>query len=205
MSDRQALRVAGRAAAAPILPAGHGPTRCLDDTPTTLEPARQLAGSLVGQTIPELALRTGTGSTVKLRRETATGAVIYIYPAASNPPAGPDTAASEDVAQHRVFDREREVFRGYGLKVFGLNSEPERDARMRVLENRIGHHQILSDPELALGRTLGLPTFTHGGVSYYRRLTIVAFAGQVAKVFYPVDSPRRSASQVICWLRLTGH
>jgi peroxiredoxin len=178
---------------------------CSDDAPYTPEHARRVAQGLVGEEIPELEFRTGLGRTVQLARETESGAVIYIYPGVSAVSVDRDMAAFEDGGQHRAFDCEHDALRGYSLKVLGLSSEPQRAARMRVLENRVCNHELLSDPELQLARTLGLPTFTHEGASYYRRLTLVVFEGQIAKVFYPVDSPSRSAAQVICWLRVTGH
>jgi peroxiredoxin len=72
-----------------------------------------------------------------------------------------------------------------------------------VVEHRVCH-ELLSDPEIRLARALELPMFTDQGVECYRRLTIVAFAGRVAKVFFPVQSPQASAAQVFSWLALEG-
>ncbi|HEV7770949.1 MAG TPA: hypothetical protein VGO66_09895 [Solirubrobacterales bacterium] len=37
-------------------------------------------------------------------------------------------------------------------------------------------------------------------MTLYRRLTFVAEAGRIVKVFYPVFPPDRDASQVLTWL-----
>jgi peroxiredoxin len=39
------------------------------------------------------------------------------------------------------------------------------------------------------------------GTTLYRRLTFVARAGQIEKVFYPVFPPDRNAAEVEGWLR----
>jgi peroxiredoxin len=195
---------AGTRAARPTPPPGDPRLPCSDDALGTLGRARRLARGLVGQPIPEIVLKTAAGRTVELAPETASGAVIYIYPGTRDPSSDRDAVAFDDVAQHGAFDRERDAFRAHSLNVFGLSSEPQQAARMRVLENQVCNHELLSDPELQLAGALGLPTFTRDGVAYHRRLTIVAFAREIAKVFFPVESPSRNAAQVICWLRATG-
>lgn len=59
---------------------------------------------------------------------------------------------------------------------------------------------LLSDSGLELAERLGLPTFEAGGMTLYRRLTLVAEAGTVVKAFYPVFPPDRDAAEVLAWL-----
>jgi peroxiredoxin len=59
---------------------------------------------------------------------------------------------------------------------------------------------LLNDSDLALGERLGLPTFEAGGMTLYRRLTLIAETATVVKVFYPVFSPDRDAAEVLAWL-----
>jgi len=61
-------------------------------------------------------------------------------------------------------------------------------------------YPILSDPELELAGSLRLPTFEVAGMRLYRRLTLIARGGRVAKVFYPVFPPDRNATDVVAWL-----
>lgn len=59
----------------------------------------------------------------------------------------------------------------------------------------------MNDSPLVLARELGLPTFEASGMTLYRRLTLVAEAGTITKVFYPVFPPDRHPEEVIAWLR----
>jgi peroxiredoxin len=59
---------------------------------------------------------------------------------------------------------------------------------------------LLSDSGLELAATLGLPTFEAGGMTLYRRLTLVAEAGTIVKAFYPVFPPDKDAAEVLTWL-----
>ncbi len=167
------------------------------------ERARRLADGLVGRTIPALRLTTAAGALVDLRSEAERAAVFYLYPGVAASPDGVSDTAVADAALHRAFDRHYHDLRARSLNVLGLSSEPEHAQLVRLIEHRVGH-ELVSDPELRLAHTLGLPTFTDDAVECYRRLTLVAFAGRIAKAFYPIDSPERSAAQVVWWLRVTG-
>ena len=59
---------------------------------------------------------------------------------------------------------------------------------------------LLSDSELKLAAALRLPTFEVEGMALYKRLTFVAEAGTIVKVFYPVFPPDRNAAEVLAWL-----
>ncbi len=48
---------------------------------------------------------------------------------------------------------------------------------------------------------MALPTFEVEGMRLYRRITLIARAGRIAKVFYPVFPPDRNAGDVADWLR----
>jgi peroxiredoxin len=61
-------------------------------------------------------------------------------------------------------------------------------------------YPLLSDPEFELAAALTLPTFELDGSRYYRRLTLIARGGTIAKVFYPVFPPDRNATEVEAWL-----
>ena len=47
---------------------------------------------------------------------------------------------------------------------------------------------------------MGLPTFAAAGLQLYKRLTFVAEAGRIVKLFYPVFPPDRNADDVLAWL-----
>jgi peroxiredoxin len=50
-----------------------------------------------------------------------------------------------------------------------------------------------------LAAALDLPTFQTGGMTLYRRLTMIVRDGVVARVFYPVFPPDEHAEQVLAW------
>jgi peroxiredoxin len=59
---------------------------------------------------------------------------------------------------------------------------------------------VIADPHLRLREALDLPTFALHGVTYLRRLTLVAEQGVIVKAFYPVFPPDRHAAEVLAWL-----
>ena len=60
---------------------------------------------------------------------------------------------------------------------------------------------LLSDAELKFSRALELPTFTAGGMTLIKRMTLVIDDGVITKVFYPVFPPDKNAEEVMAWLR----
>ena len=61
--------------------------------------------------------------------------------------------------------------------------------------------EVLSDERMALTHALKLPTFTVEGMTLLKRLTLVARAGRIEHVFYPVFPPDTHADEVIAWLK----
>ena len=62
-------------------------------------------------------------------------------------------------------------------------------------------YPLLNDSRLSLASELGLPTFEFRALRLYKRLTLVARAGRISKVIYPVFPPGSDAEQVAAWLR----
>jgi peroxiredoxin len=167
-------------------------------------PQARLGEALVGRAIPAgLRLTASSGTPIEPRRDTGPAVVIYFYPGTPSSPDGGSDSERADAAQQRAFDRHHDDFSAHALRPIGVSSASERTLRTSVFENRLGH-DIWSDPQLLLGQALGLPTFEEAGNAGYRRLTMVIREGQIAKVFFPIDSPERSAAQVIWWLQATG-
>ena len=84
--------------------------------------------------------------------------------------------------------------------MFGLSSQPTGYQAEAV--NRLHlPFAMLSDEHLALADALGLPTFTVGGMTLYRRLTMIVTGGVIEHVFYPIFPPDQHAQEVLDWLR----
>ncbi|MBV8898616.1 MAG: peroxiredoxin [Verrucomicrobia bacterium] len=84
--------------------------------------------------------------------------------------------------------------------VFGLSTqtpEYQREAAERL------HlpFPLLSDERLELTRALQLPTLQVAGQVLTKRLTLVARAGRILHVFYPVFPPDQSAERTLSWVR----
>ena len=61
-------------------------------------------------------------------------------------------------------------------------------------------YPLLSDEGLELARALRLPTFEAGGLTLYKRVTLVAREGAIEHAFYPIFPPDQNAADVLDWL-----
>jgi hypothetical protein len=128
-----------------------------------------------------------------------------VRPYADWSPDGGSQSRIADVAEHQAFERQAMGLYIRLVRVVGLSSECANTQRTSVLSNRLYRlGELWGDPDLMLGRSLGLPTFTDAGTAYYRRATLFFDRGCLEKVFFPVESPRRCAAQVVSWLTATG-
>jgi peroxiredoxin len=90
-----------------------------------------------------------------------------------------------------------------GARVAGLSGQPQAE-QIAFAEHHRMPFPVIADPDLRLRDALSLPTFALHGVTYLRRLTIVAEVGRIVHAFYPVFPPDRHAQQVVGWLERRG-
>jgi peroxiredoxin len=173
-------------------------------TDTRSREARRLADRLLGLQIPSLVLSGYPGSAVDLRElAQAFPLVIYLYPGGGwSAQDGEDTPLL-DAVQHRAFRRHQRDLEARGYQLIGVSSQSQTAQREAALANGVAH-ALLGDPELRLGRGLGLPAFTLDGGFWYHRLTLVVGSGRIQKAFFPVSSAARSPAQVIAWMTIQG-
>ena len=164
------------------------------------------ADHLPGFVLPTLPLESTSGETIDLSQVGRPRAIVYVYPMTGKPGV-PLLEGWDQIPGARGCTPESMGFRdhyeeltGLGAEVFGLSSQDtgyQREAAERL------HlpFQILSDPALSLAAALGLPTFTAGGQTLYKRLTLIVSRDAVEHAFYPVFPPDRHAEQVLAWLR----
>lgn len=153
----------------------------------------------VGRVLPDVKFTTHMGEQVRLALVAERPLVIYTYPGVPDPPG----VAAAAAAQHAAFNRRAEDLAAHALRVVGLSSEPHHSQLLRVVSHRI-YHELWSDPCLVLAGALGLPSYIHDGVCCYERLILLTRGGSVERVFFPGDSPQRSAAQVVSWLKVAG-
>ena len=159
------------------------------------------AAHLTNMKIPAFSLESSLGR-VKLRDFE----VLYIYPRTGRP--GRDPAPNWDQIpgargctpescgfRDAVFD-----FKQMSLRVGGLSAQTLDDQQEFAQRNRIPF-PVIADPKRKLAAALRLPTFEVQGQILYKRLTLVAQAGRIVKVFYPIFPPDKHAQEVLTWLR----
>jgi peroxiredoxin len=179
--------------------------------PTVLPPGLPVpvddgaADHLPGHAIPALTLPSTAGEPVDLAAATGT-LVLFCYPRTGrpgeDPPPGWDEipGARGCTPQACAFRDHHAELAGLGARLLGLSAQPPEEQLEAA--GRLGlPYPLLSDPGLTLAAALRLPTFQVGSLRLYRRLTLVARAGRVAHVFYPVFPPDRNAAEVAAWLR----
>ena len=167
---------------------------------------------LVGMALPPIGLAATDGSTVRLDDPTARRTVVFAYPRTGRPgeepPGGLESwnaipgarGCTPQACAYR--DRYAELV-ALGVRVFGLSTQDTAYQREAVERLHLPY-PILSDEALELGGALRLPTFEAGGLTLFRRFTLVVRAGRIEQVLYPVFPSDRDAEQVIAWLRGPG-
>jgi peroxiredoxin len=182
----------------------HDPERLPSDLPAPQDDgaARHLAGAK----LPSLALVATNGSQVDL--STLKGrTVVYIFPRTGrpgeDPPDGWDAipGARGCTPQSCSFRDQSADLKNAGVAhLFGLSTQ-DTDYQREAVERLHLPFPLLSDLDLALARPIRLPTFKVAGVTLLKRMVLIIDGGVIAKVFYPVFPPDKSADEVVAWLR----
>jgi peroxiredoxin len=163
------------------------------------------ADHLPGLELLSLVLPSSRGP-VDLADLSAERLVLYVYPRTGHPgrPPAPGwdaiPGARGCTPQSCAFRDHADELAALGARVAGLSAQP-LDEQVEFAERNHIPYPVISDDRLELERRLGLPTFDVAGMTLYKRLTLVAEAGTIVKVFYPVFPPDRNAEEVIAWLR----
>ena len=89
-----------------------------------------------------------------------------------------------------------------GATVYGLSTQ-DTEYQSEAVQRLHLPFPLLSDAALDLTRALRLPTFAVAGFELIKRLTMIARAGRIEEVFYPVFPSDADAGRVIEWL--TSH
>jgi peroxiredoxin len=163
------------------------------------------AAHLQGMHFPGLEFEATSGKKINL--STIQGRlVIYIYPLTGQPnvalPAGWDEipGARGCTPQACDFSHHHQQLQSLNATVFGLSSQTT-DYQAELKGRLHLPFDLLSDSNFQLTQALNLPTFKAGDLLLYKRLTLIAEAQVIQKVFYPVFPPDQHAAQVIDWLR----
>lgn len=157
--------------------------------------------------MPQIAVESTSGRTIRLDLLGDRRTVIYIYPLTGRPgtdiPDGWDAipGARGCTPESCGFrDHFRDLLEAGAGRVFGLSSQ-DTDYQSEAVERLSLPFDMLSDPGFLVADALRLPTFEAGGAWLYKRLTMVVRGGVIEHVFYPIFPPNEHAGQVLTWLR----
>jgi peroxiredoxin len=165
------------------------------------------ADHLAGLEIPELELPSTQGDGTRDLARLAQGRLVaYLYPR-TGVPGRPLSPGWDDIPGARgctpqscAFRNSLAEFKQLGATVVGISAQSPAEQREFARREQIPF-PLLSDSGLKLAEALRLPTFKVEGRRLYRRLTLIAEAGKIVKIFYPVFPPDRNAGEVLAWLR----
>lgn len=165
---------------------------------------------LRGVALPTISLHATSGLTVKLSEEGQPWLIVYCYPRTGRPNKEPPggAAAWNAIPGARGCTPQSCAFRDYyselvtlGATVYGLSTQ-DTEYQAEAVQRLNLPFGLLSDSRLEFTKALRLPTFTFGGLEIIRRLTLIARAGVIEEVFYPVFPPDADAQRVLQWLSL---
>lgn len=164
------------------------------------------ADHLPGLAVPALALpATRGGAEIDLPTLAGGLLVAYLYPRTGTPgvpliDGWNDIPGARGCTPQSCSYRDALAeFEALGARVVGISVQSAAEQAEFAAREHIPF-PLLSDPGLRLATALRLPTFEAGGMTLYRRLTLVAEGGTVVKAFYPVFPPDRDAGEVLAWL-----
>jgi peroxiredoxin len=164
------------------------------------------ADHLPASPLPELALPSTQGRPLNLTGIAAGRLVAYVYPRTGVPgepllPGWDDIPGARGCTPQSCAYRDAvEEFASLGTAIVGISAQSPDEQHEFAAREHIPF-PLLSDSGLQLAAALRLPTFEVEGLTLYKRLTFVAEAARIVKVFYPVFPPDRDASEVLSWLR----
>ena len=162
------------------------------------------AAHLPGVQLPAIGLPSTDGGRVALS-DLGNRTVVFVYPSIG---AIDDALLEEWTAipgargctpEACGFRDQLGSFRSARVEVLGLSGQPAGQQRDAV--NRLQlPYPLLSDAQLQLAPSLGLPTFEFHGQRYFKRIALVVSGGKVEAALYPVFPPDQAADQALAWL-----
>lgn len=181
----------------------HDPSQLPADLP---RPTDDGAGDhLPDRSLPSVEILATNGTMVDLSAPTSPWTVVFIYPRTGVPGVDPPTGwdlipgARGCTVQTCSFRDVQGELADLGATVYGLSTQSSVEQVAFARRERIPF-LLLSDPQRLVGEALGLPVFEADGIVAYKRMTLIARAGTIAHVRYPVFPPDRDADEVVAWL-----
>jgi peroxiredoxin len=160
---------------------------------------------LPGRQLPDVPLMATSGQWINLSQQPGL-IVIYAYPLTGRPGV-PLPPGWDDIPGARGCTPESCAFRDHhaeirqlGAEVFGLSTQ-DPDYQREVHSRLHLTFDLLSDEKSLFTDALALPVFTVASQRLLRRLTLIAFAGRIEHVFYPIFPPNQHPADVVAYLK----
>lgn len=158
-----------------------------------------------GTPVPPVSLRSSNGDCITLSYLKGM-TVVYAYPRTSPPNAAP-IAGWDLIPGARGCTSQSCGFRDHFAElkqagvdhIFGLSTQ-DSGYQAEVVERLALPFSLLSDADLQFANTIGLQTFSAGGMTLLSRATLILRDGVVEEIMASVDQPSHNASDVVALL-----
>ena len=154
-----------------------------------------------GFALPDIALSATSGGVISLAQLPGRW-VVFVYPwtgrtGLSNPPDWDHiSGAHGSTPEAEGFRDHHERYRAAGVGVLGISGQSPADQQEFAARMALPF-PLLSDASGALRDALRLPSFETGGVTYLKRLTLIARDGRIERAIYPVHPPHTHAVDLL--------
>jgi peroxiredoxin len=174
-----------------------------DNLPVPLDDGA--ADHLKGLMLPQISLQSTQGKDITIGG-IAGRVVIYCYPMTGQPgvalPDGWDEipGARGCTPQNCAFRDHYQDLKALGAEVIGLSVQSTEYQR-EMAESLHLPFPVVSDINYQFQKALNLPTFVTAGMTLLKRVTLIANAGVIEAVHYPIFPSNSDAEWVINYLK----
>jgi peroxiredoxin len=174
-----------------------------DNLPVPLDDGA--ADHLRGLMLPQISLQCTQGKDIAIGG-IAGRVVIYCYPMTGQPgvalPDGWDEipGARGCTPQNCAFRDHYQDLKALGAEVIGLSVQSTEYQR-EMAESLHLPFPVVSDINYQFQKALNLPTFVTAGMTLLKRVTLIANAGVIEAVHYPIFPSNSDAEWVINYLK----
>ena len=177
-------------------------TKTPDNLPVPIDDGA--ANHLIGMALPKLLLPATTDKRIDISSY-KNFLVIYCYPMTGRPdvplPEGWDQipgarGCTPQSCSFRDHYKELQALKAevIGLSVQSTNYQKEMVERLHL------PFPVISDADYVFQKALSLPTFTVAGMTLLKRITLIAKAGKIVAVHYPIFPSDSDPAWVISYL-----
>jgi peroxiredoxin len=174
-----------------------------DNLPVPLDDGA--ADHLRGLMLPQISLQSTQGKDIAIGGISGR-VVIYCYPMTGQPgvalPDGWDEipGARGCTPQTCAFRDHYQELQAFGAEVIGLSVQSTAYQR-EMAESLHLPFPVVSDINYQFQKALNLPTFVAAGMTLLKRVTLIANAGMIESVHYPIFPSNSDAKWVINYLK----